>query len=141
MNRTDALTYLQNGYDEYSAEASWDATKVTQVSNTVIDQSLRQLGVMEDDLPTADIEGTEIVSYQALLDYFMLDRLVRTFALRTDVSVSGISSRQSQTFTFVWQLREDAGKRCAGLGISPAQSMSAGYFTLDFLEPITEGVW
>jgi hypothetical protein len=136
MNRAAAMDYLKNEYEDLSTEANFDADKELRAYSTAIDQALRQLDVPEANLVTADIAEGDIVSYLALLDYFALTRFARVFSIRTDVSVSGaISTSQSQAFKQVLMLRDNAEKRLAGLGLSPSETITAGRFTLDFLEP------
>ncbi len=136
MNRTAALAYVQNEYADIALEAGLDTTPLLQAYNTAIDQSLRGLEYPESQLGTTDVPDSQVIGYLALMDFFVLTRFLRVFALRTDVSVSGsVSATQSQTFKQVQLLRDAAEKRLDGLGLSPVETFTSGRFTLDFLEP------
>ena len=140
MNRAAALAYVQAEYADIALEAGIDTTPLLSAYNTAIDQSLRGLEYPEDELGTTDVPDSQVTAYLALLDYFILSRFLRVFALRTDVSVSGaISASQSQMFRQLQKLRDMAEKRLAGLGYSPTQAFTSGRFTLDFLEPSQAG--
>lgn len=136
MNRAAALAYVQAEYADIALEAGIDTTPLLSAYNTAIDQSLRGLEYPEDELGTADVSDNQVISYLALLDFFVLTRFLRVFALRTDVSVSGaISASQSQMFRQLQKLHDMAEKRLDGLGLSPVETFTSGRFTLDFLEP------
>lgn len=142
MNRTQALNYLTNTYAELATEANWTETTRLFAYSLVIDQALRGLDVPEDSLQMTEVEHTEdITGYYALLDYYALSRYVTAFATRADVSVSGaISASQSQIFTQVNQLLAKAEERLETLGLEPTEQITAGRYTLDFLEPDMEGI-
>lgn len=136
MNRASALAYLDAEYADIALEAGLDTTPLLQAYNTAIDQSLRGLEYPESEIGTTDVPDSLVTVYLAFLDYFVLSRFLRVFAMRSNVSVSGaISASQSEVFGHVHVLRDMAEKRLAGLGYSPTQAFTMGRFTLDFLEP------
>jgi hypothetical protein len=136
MNRENALNYVQNEFADIAAEAGLDQSAQLAAYSTVVDQALRTLGYTESQLGTANTSDAEVDGYLALLDFFALNRYLRVFAMRTDVSVSGaISATQSQTFRQVKVLHDQAERRLNGLGLSPTEQIEVGRFTLDFLEP------
>jgi hypothetical protein len=136
VNRTAALDYLTNTYAELAVEANWSESAKLVAYTLAIDQSLRMLSFNESELAAADVLGTEIVPYLALLDYFALLRYSTAFAVRADVSVSGaISASQSQVFNHVRSMLSKAEDRLSGLGLSTVEQVTTGRFNLDFLEP------
>lgn len=142
MTRDEALAYLQSEYAEITREAGFESSQELRAYSLVIDHALRTLGYAESALATVDTDEEDTAGYLAALDYFALSRLLRTFALRTDVSLSGtLSASQSQAFKQLTQLRDEASARLTGLGFSTTNEMQVGRFTLDFIEPAVEGAW
>jgi len=136
VNRAAALAYVQAEYADIALEAGLDTTPLLQAYNTAIDQSLRGLEYPEAQLGTTDVPDSQVVGYLALLDFFVLTRFLRVFALRTDVNVSGsVAASQSQIFKQVQLLLDSAEKQLDGMGLSPVEAFTSGRFTLDFLEP------
>lgn len=136
MNRADALAYAQQEYAELATETGLSPSALLAAYTTAIDHSLRGLGVPESALATYESQDSQVVSYLALLDYYVLVRFARVFALRADVNVAGsVSTTQSQVYKQVAALRDAALARLDGLGLSPTETMTMGRFTLDFNEP------
>lgn len=137
MNRSEAMDYLTDAHLEIATEAGFDENRTLIAYKTVIDHALRLLDYTEGELSSADTTSAETPAYLAALDYYALSRFARVFAIRTDTSVSGaLSVSQSQAFTQVSQLVEDARQRLVSLGVDPAgESMQIGRINLDFLEP------
>lgn len=146
MKRTAALDYLTNEYADFALEAGFDDETRLRAYWTVINSALRLLGYHEDELPSVNTDDDETPGYLAALDYFVLSRYARVFAIRTDVSVGGaISAKQSQSFLQVNILVNQAKDQLSSLGLTPgAEPLTIGRLTLDFLEPddsLTEGAW
>jgi hypothetical protein len=136
MDRAAALEYLQDEYQELSDDTELASDRQLRAYSSAIDQSLRELGYAETDIPTA-IELVRIQSYTALLDYFVLVFYSRIFALRTDVNVAGaLQAARSQTFKQVQILLNLAEKRLINMGINLTQvRIRGGRVNLDFLTP------
>lgn len=136
MNRSAALAYVQAEFADLATETGLDQSPLLVAYNTAIDQSLRGLGYVEADIPTANTLDTQVTGYLALLDFYALTRFARIFALRMDVDVSGsVRASQSQMFRQVRMLLDRAEKRLEGLGLSQKEQVVMGRVTLDFLEP------
>jgi len=136
VDRPTATNYLNEEYADLATETAWASGTITAAYAVVLDQSLRQLGYQETDLPTANVDQTNVIAYMALMDYYALTRYAKFFATRMDVSVApNISAKHSQVGTMVNTLLERAEKRLTQLGIGPVQQMQAGRYNLDFLEP------
>jgi hypothetical protein len=136
VDRPTATNYLSEEYQDLAIETGWAAGTITAAYNVVLDQSLRQLGYAETDLPTANVDQVNVIAYMALLDYYALYRYAKFFAIRTDVVVQGaLSTKGSQTMVAVQHLLDKAEKRLIQLGFGPVQQMQAGRYNLDFLEP------
>ena len=136
MDRPTATNYLNEEYADLATETAWASGTITAAYNVVLDQSLRQLGYQETDLPTANVDQTNVIAYMALMDYYALTRYAKFFATRMDVSVApNIATKHSQVGTMVNTLLERAEERLTQLGIGPVQQMQAGRYNLDFLEP------
>ncbi len=136
IDRPTATNYLQEEYQDLATETAWASGTITSAYNVVLDQSLRQLGYQETDLPTANVDQTNVIAYMALMDYYALFRYAKFFATRMDVTVApNISAKHSQVASNVNMLLAKAEKRLTQLGIGPVQQMQAGRYNLDFLEP------
>ncbi len=70
MDRNTATNYLQEEYQDLATETAWASGTITSAYAVVLDQSLRQLGYQETDLPTANVDQTNVIAYMALLDYY-----------------------------------------------------------------------
>jgi hypothetical protein len=140
MDRAGATAYLSGEYAEVVNESGLDAGQATTAYDTAIDMSLRQLGVTEDSLSTADVPQANTISYLALLNYYILKRLIRVFALKFDVAITGsVNAPQSQMYKHLKELLDEAETECVALGFVVGASASTGFsmgrVELDFLEP------
>jgi hypothetical protein len=140
MNRSSATTYLTTEYQELASEAAFSAQQLSDCYNLAMDMALRQLGYAEEDLPTADVSEPHILGYLALLGYYTLRRFERLLAIRVDVNIAGnLQAMRSQAAKQVKLLLDDARQECTALGFAiGTAAVTAGRFTLDFLEP-TQG--
>lgn len=141
MDRTAATAYLTEEYSDLATDAGFTSTQITAAYSTATDQALRQLGIAEADLATADIES-DVLKYTACLNYYALLRFARLLALRFDVSLPGpVKADRSQAFDRVKQLMDEAADELAGLGIlvgsASKNAFQMGRVNLDFLEPGT----
>jgi hypothetical protein len=136
MDRTAALAYLHDEYQELSDDAEIATDRQLRAYNSAVDQSLRELGYQEIDIPTA-IELVRIQSYMALLDYFVLVFYSRIFALRTDVNVAGaLQAARSQTFKQIMELLRLAENRLINQGFNLNHArIRGGRVNLDYLTP------
>ncbi len=136
MDRNTATNYLSEEYSDLAVETGWSAGTISLAYAVVLDQSLRQLGYQETDLPTSNVDQVNVIAYMALLDYYALFRYAKFFAMRTDVVVQGaLSTRRQQASASVQALLLRAERRLTQLGLGPVQQMQAGRYNLDFLEP------
>lgn len=102
-----------------------------------IDQALRQLGVVEADLATAETADADVPALLALAEYFALRRMARQLALGVDVSSGTMSQRNSQRAATVQTLMAEAAETAAGLGYPVTGTAAWGMerLSLDYLEP------
>jgi hypothetical protein len=139
MDRTAATAYLTDQYRELSTDAKFDTGQTTSAYDTVIDMSLRYLGVQEEDLSAAVVAQADITKYIALLNYFALKRFLRVLAIRFDVSVGkgALNAQRSQAYQAVSALLKDAEEELLKLGIDlgGGPSFQMGRINLDFNEP------
>lgn len=140
MDRASALAYLTSEFAELATDAKFSSTQTSTAYSTAIDNSLRKLGVFEEDLATADVVQADIQKYIKLLEYFALRRFSRLLAVRFDVEAGNksIVATRSQAFRMVEQLIEEARSELAVLGIvvgGDNKIFEMGRINLDFLEP------
>ncbi|GCE49195.1 hypothetical protein EI42_06002 [Thermosporothrix hazakensis] len=140
MDRTAALSFLQQEYRELAIEAKFTPEQTADAYSTAIDMSLRHLGVAEQDLPTASVAQADTLKFIALLNYYALKRFSRLLAIRFDVELPGpVKASRSQAFDRVQMLLKDAEAELAGLDIQvggqTTQGFQLGRLQLDFLEP------
>lgn len=137
MDRTAATTYLTEEYQELAADAKFTTQQTTDAYSTALDMALRQLGVDESDLATADVAQADVIKYIALMNYYALKRFVRLLAVRFDVSFPGpVSAKRSQAFEQVRRLYAEAEAEVVNLGFNVgAGGFQLGRVTLDFNEP------
>lgn len=137
MTRSEALTYLTTEYQELAAEAKFTGQQLTDAYNLAMDMALRQLGIQESDLATADVDQAHVLGYLALLGYYALRRFERLLAVRVDVNIAGsLQAARSQAAKQVKLLLDDAKAECMaqGYAVGGTQAIVAGRFNLDFLE-------
>jgi hypothetical protein len=138
VNRVAATSYLTTEYQELTTEAKFTVNQTTVAYNAAIDMSLRQLGVQETDLPSADIPQAQVLSYIALLNYYALKRFQRVLSLRHDVKMGNgaLDASRSQAFGAVSRLLETATEELLSLGISlQGVGFELGRINLDYNEP------
>jgi hypothetical protein len=138
MDRNAAQAYLSGEYRDLATDAKFTTDQTTEAYNTAIDMSLRQLGVEEADLPTADVEQAKTIKYLALLDYYALRRFARLLAIRFDVAVGSgaLDAKRSQAFDQVQMLLQDAAQVLSNLGINvggEAAVVRVGRINLDYV--------
>ncbi len=110
MDRNAANTYLVEEYADLATETAWTSGTITAAYNVVLDQSLRQLGYQETDLPTANVDQTNVIAYMALMDYYALTRYAKFFATRMDVSVAPNISGETLDTTWYRASAADASR-------------------------------
>lgn len=142
MDRVTAKTYLTNEFAELATDAKFTSTQIDTAYSTAIDNSLRKLGFVEEDLPTADVVQADVQKYIKLLEYFALKRFSRVLSIRFDAEVGqkAVVASRSQAFKMVEQLIEEARSELAVLGIVVGGDNNAfemGRINLDFIEPRT----
>jgi len=139
MDRTAATAFLTGEYAEMAASAKFTTDQTTTAYNTAIDMALRQLGVQETDLATADVDQSQVKGYIALLNYYALKRFVRLFSLQFDVNIGNntVFAYRSQIFKSMQQLLADAEQECLKLGydVGGGPSFQMGQINLDYNEP------
>lgn len=139
MDRTSAMAYLTEEFAELATDAKFTSQQTTNAYNTAIDNSLRKLNFAETDLPTADVDQTDIQKYLKLLEFFALKRFSRLLSLRFDAKAGNgaVDATRSQAFAHVERLLDDTRGELAQLGIIIGGSnfFEMGRVQLDFLEP------
>jgi hypothetical protein len=140
VDRASALAYLTSEFAELATDAKFSSTQTSTAYNTAIENSLRKLGVVEEDLATADVVQADIQKYLKLLEYFALKRFSRVLSIRFDAEVGqkAVVATRSQAFKMVEQLIEEARSELAVLGIvvgGDNNIFEMGRINLDFLEP------
>jgi hypothetical protein len=141
MNRTAATTYLTEEYRELATDAKFSSQQTTDAYSTAIDMSLRQLGVSEADLATADVAQADTLKYLALLNYYALGRFAKLLAIRFDVKAGSgaIDAARPQAFGRVNLLKAEATSELTqyGINVGGVESFDLGWIGLDFNEPST----
>lgn len=140
MDRVSAMAYLSTEFAELATDAKFSSGQTSTAYSTAIDNSLRKLGVVEEDLATADVVQADIQKYLKLLEYFALKRFERLLAVRFDAEVGqkAVVASRSQAFKMVQQLVEEARSELAVLGVvvgGDNKTFEMGRINLDFLEP------
>ena len=141
MDRATAVSYLTKEFTDIATDAKFDANATATAYNTAIDNSLRHLSYQETDLPTANVDQTNVIKYIALLEYFTLKRFMRLYSLKFDVSAGNktVEASRSQAFTQMKSLLGQAEADLSRLGIplGGVASFEMGRITTDILEPST----
>jgi len=143
VDRTQATTYLTNEYAELVLDARFNDTQTSVAYSAAIDMSLRQLGISETDLPTADVAQADILKYLALLNYYALKRFQRLLSIRVDVKIgqNTLDASRSQAFNAVSQLLDQAHEELLSLGLDiRGTGFEMGRINLDYNEPGLTGV-
>lgn len=136
LSRAQLLTRLQNTYAILLSEAALTITDTSAGLGPALDDTLRELGVAEDDLAAGEIENEDILDAIELGGYFVLLQIANIFAIRTSVSVDGLSVGQNQQFSAVMKLLEAKRAALTKAGyLRGAGRMTYGSYTLDFQEP------
>lgn len=136
LSRAQLLTRLQNTYAILLSEAALTITDTSAGLGPALDDTLRELGVAEDDLAAGEIENEDILDAIELGGYFVLLQIANIFAIRTSVSVDGLSVGQNQQFSAVMKLLEAKRTALTKAGyLRGAGRMTYGSYTLDFQEP------
>ncbi len=138
MDRTSAIDYLTGEYSEVVTEVKLTSDQTTTAYTNAIDMSLRQLGVADIDLSATIVSQSQTISFIALLNYYVLKRLVRVLALKYDVNVTGaIEAKRSQAYEQIKQLFLEAEQEAINLGfnVGGIVGFQLGSIQLDFLEP------
>lgn len=138
MDRATALTYLTNEFSELATDAEFSNSQTTTAYSTAIDNSLRQLGFFEEDLPTADVVQADVRKYLKLLEYFALKRFARFYSKDFDAKVGSgaVDAKQSQAFAQISALVEEVRSELAVLGVivgGDNNSFEMGSVNLGFL--------
>ncbi|SRR6266571_1912199 len=141
MDRTTALSYLTKEFSDIATDAKFDANATSTAYNTAIDNSLRHLNYLETDIPTANVDQTNVIKYLALLEYFTLKRFMRLYSLKYNVSAGNkaVEASRAQAFSQMRSLLGQAEADLARLGIplGGVASFEMGRITTDILEPST----
>jgi hypothetical protein len=140
VNRTSAKSYLTSEFAELAVDAEFTTSQTDTAYSTAIDNSLRKLGFVEEDLPTADVSQADIQKYLKLLEYFVLKRFARFYAKDYDAKASTVDAKRSQAFNMIEQLIAETRSELAVLGMivgGGSDTFEMGRITLDFLEPST----
>lgn len=139
MDRTSAMNYLLEEFQELAVDAKFTSQQITNAYNTAIDNSLRKLSFAETDLATADVAQADVQKYIKLLEFFALKRFSRLLSLRFDAKAGNgaVDATRSQAFAHVERLLDDTRGELAQLGIIIGGSnfFEMGRVQLDFLEP------
>lgn len=140
MDRASATTYLSTEFADLAADAKFTSTQTSTAYSTAIDNALRKLGFVEEDLATADVIQADIQKYLKLLEYFALKRFSRVLSVRFDAEVGqkAVVATRSQAFRMVERLLEEARSELAVLGIivgGDNNTFEVGRVNLDFLTP------
>src|SRR5258708_40080737 len=96
MDRAAATTWLTSEFADLAADAGFTGGQITTAYSTATDMALRQLGVLETDLPTYDTTQAQVMAYLALLGYYALKRFARLLSVRVAVALPGPTSAQRQ---------------------------------------------
>ncbi len=141
MNRAAANAYLVEEYRELATDAEFTSDQTTAAYSTATDMALRQLGVVETDLATADVAQADTLKYIACLNYYALARFAKLLAIRFDVKAGSgaIDAARSQAFDRVNLLKGQAAAELAqyGINIGGVEGSQMGWLGLDFNEPST----
>lgn len=140
MDRATAKTYLTSEFAELATNAKFSSGQTNTAYSTAIDNSLRKLGFVEEDLPTADVVQADVQKYIKLLEYFALRRFARILSTQFDAEVGqkAVVATRSQAFRMVEQLIEESRSELAVLGIivgGDNKTFEMGRVNLDFLTP------
>jgi chemotaxis response regulator CheB len=141
MLRADASAYLVEEYRDLADEAEFTTDQTTSAYSVAMDMSLRQLGVAEAALSTADVAQADVLKYLALLNYYALNRFAKLLSIRVDTAAgnNAINTKDSQAFDQVTKLQTRAASELTFYGISVGgmQAYGMGRINLDILEPST----
>lgn len=104
-----------------------------------IDNALRMLGVVEDDLSTATVADGKRTDYYALLEFFFTRRAWRWLSDRADWTAGPDSARFGNQLENIRKLYEAARKKVEALGYDVEGSgWAVGWWNADYLEPSAE---
>jgi hypothetical protein len=138
LDRDKAMSYLTSEFAELAVDAEFTSTQTSTAYETAIDNSLRELGFVEEDLPDADVVQADVRKYLKLLEYFALKRFARLLSIRFDAKVGSgaVDASRSQAFNMVTQLLEEVRSELAVLGVivgGDSNSFEMVNVNLDFL--------
>lgn len=141
MNRAQLTTYLVNKFGALAADTGTALTDTSDGFGPAIDQSLRVLGVDEEDLATAVVTGKLVIHWQALADYFLLDMFETKLIVRVDTALDErvVSRLESQAAKNLRPKVEAALKVCQRYGYLK-QQLQSGWFSTGYMaaETITD---
>ena len=140
MSRADALTYLQNQYNNlatYTGQATGD---VPNGYGPAIDEALMMLGVAHSSLGSYSVADGSVSDYRVLLRLHAL----RQFAMQLlqkasfDVTGDGVNTKLNVQLRQIGEWLRQAEAEAAALGyVLLGNSLSLNRIILDFLEPET----
>jgi hypothetical protein len=138
VDRSDALAYIAGTYAQLATETGTTVTDDAAGFGFVIDAAARAFG--DPDPTTLEVSDDLIDDFQALLDYYALQRLSRAAAAKVDIGSgsSGTTKSRSQLFAQIRDLLEDARRIAVGMGYVLGKGFRSGYINLDFIEAAEE---
>lgn len=106
MDRITLTDYLANEYDSLTLEAGIAATDTVDGLESVLD-AVEDVVIVRPDL--------SVVWQRLLGSYYLLDRIVKKFAVKMNVSVEGDSYSLQQQFANAKALRDEAYRNVSWL--------------------------
>jgi hypothetical protein len=142
MNREDAIEYIISEFSKLIAQVGLEASDDVGGFFYTINSAARELSVDPDDYDDFVIDVASDDEFQALLDYYALQRIARAAAAMVDVTsgATGTSKSRSQLSVQISDLLITAQRRVESLGFVVLRAWSGGEINLDFIEakPETE---
>ena len=141
MDRTAAKSWLTEKFRDLSVYAKFTSGQIDSAYGWAMDMALRQLGIAEASLPTADVVQADVLKYLACMNYYALDRFAVLSTPKYDAKVQkgAADASRSQVFYMIQQLKAQAAEELAqyGIFVGSSQGFQMGRLPLDYLEPST----
>jgi len=135
--RSDLLAHLDVQFAPLATATMPPLATQEATYGDAVNQTLRALGTLQGDLPTASVLDAQVSDAIALAEYYSLQRFARALALQVDITLDAPveSKKRSQMFTQVTALLALARADVKARGYLD-QSWELGRLSLDFIEPI-----
>lgn len=139
VTRSDIAAYLDSQFSALASAIGQSANSAASDGyGPDINLALRKLGKARADLATATVEDTSEETVYALAEYYAARRIWRQLSANINVKVGDSQFDYKTAIATAKELMQDAAAVCAALGYDvAAESWSAGWLNLDYLEPET----